>query len=158
MIDTGEVTSYLTSMLSVSFSSVGVLVGDGVAPEAGGWAEGTPNTMGGFTPYIVLSTTSPASSTMLNTPLCTTLPVRLDIPYVLVSYQNTRADADAVAASARGYLKNLPESIVFLGDLRFKANDVWIDSLTGAIRNDSTHPKMWSANTNFHVGVARVVG
>jgi hypothetical protein len=158
LIDTGEMTSYLIARLSESFSGSGVLVGDGVAPDAGGWTEGTPNTVGGFVPYIVISTTSPTSSTMLNTPLCTTLPVRLDIPYVLASYQNTRADADAVAAAAREYLKNLPAEPVQLGDLKFRSHDVWVDSLTGAIRNDSTHPKMWSANTNFHVGVARVSG
>jgi len=158
LIDTGELTSYLVQQLTVHFQEEDVIVGDGVAPEGGGWSEGTPNTVGGFVSYVVLSSTSPVSATLPNTPLCTTVPVRLDVPYVLTAYENTRYGADHTAARSRIHVKNMPVVVANLGDLVFKGHEVWIDSITGAVRNDSTHPKMWSASTNFHVGVARVSG
>ena len=156
MISLGEVTTFVVAKMAEHLGPLDVLVGDGVAPLDGGWGEGTPNTSGGFVPYVVIKANS-AASNQTDVPLCSTVPVRLSIQYVMTAHHISRAAADALAETARRFLKALdgPPHHVQLGDISFRTNQVWIDSVSGAYRDDSTHPKFWSAATNFRAVVAR---
>ena len=155
MIDICLLTTYLIDTLAAKFEDEGALIGDGVAPLVGGWSEGTPNTPAGFTPYLVVKAGT-TSSMGQDTPLCTTVPMRFYVPYIITSFENTRADADELAARSRDHLKTFDTTLLELGDLRFNPSHIFIDSVTGASRDDSIHPKMWSGVTNLRLNVARV--
>ena len=147
MIDVGEVTTWLCGYLGST-----MLIGDGVAPLAGGWAEGAPNS-GVFTPYVVVHS-GPVSPTLTNTPLCSSQAGLLALSYRVVAYDVGRVEADALAAAARYQLKRAtghPQC----GDMRVSAHQMFITGVSGATRDDSTNPKLWSATTNFTVNATR---
>jgi hypothetical protein len=148
LIDVGEVTTWLIGALSVNHE-----VGDGEAPPAAGWSDGTPN-KGTFVAYVVIKQQGPITSTLTDTPLCDMNAIRYEIPYQMVSYEITRAESDALAADARDSLKSLT-GMVECGDLTVNADQVRIRTVEGASRDDSTFPKFWMSVTNFTVNVAR---
>jgi hypothetical protein len=157
MIDIGEVTTALVAKLTTEMEAYGALVGDGVAPPKGGWPEGVPNTKSVFAPYVVVKYAGSIASLVQNTPLCSTYAARYDVGYSLVAYDNGRLLADTLAQNAREALDAIGTvygSEVY-GDVTVKFDRIYIDSLAGATRDDSTYPKMWSSATNFHLDVAR---
>jgi hypothetical protein len=149
LIDVGEVTSWLLEELG----GHGIEVGDGVAPEASGWPEGTPN-QGTFVEYLVLKPSGPTTANNNDIPLCDVNAVRFALPYRLEAFGVDRVASDNLAATARGWLKDF-EGRPVCGDLIPRADQTWITSVMGASRDDSTHPKMWSSITNFTMNVAR---
>lgn len=160
MIDVGEMTTWLHGALTAAFAAdtavPGVLVGDGVAPEAGGWSKGQPNdTAGVFVPYLVLGYGAPVVSQSANTPLCDTTATLLAISYVLTSFTHDRASADQLAARSRAHVKALTTLGVGAGDLSLRGAALFVDSVRGAVRTDQTFPAMWSATSNLRLNVAR---
>jgi hypothetical protein len=157
MIDIGEVTTALVAKLTTEMAAYGALVGDGVAPLKGGWPEGVPNTRSVFAPYVVLRYAGSVASLMANTPLCATYATRFDLGYSLIAYDNGRVLADTLAQNSRAALDSFNAMLISdpLGDMTVKFDRIYIDSLAGATRDDSTYPKMWSSTTNFHLDVAR---
>ena len=151
MLDLGAVTTALLSSLA---GATPVPVGDGIAPAGAGWPEGTPNSASAFVPYGVLSalSTSALSSGMMA--LCGTFASRFDVTYRLSSYDNTRSLADSLAADLR---ESLVGAVVTgdVGDDLSLTGQIWLDAVTGATRDDSTYPQMWSASTTFRVSVAK---
>lgn len=147
MLALGDVTTYVLQQ----FAAVSEFpVGDGVAPPDAGWPEGTPNSAGAFVPYFVLSMMSTGSFGL--NPLCSTVPRRFDVTMRLVAYEHGRAEADALAYRGRGWLLGGvgPGSA---GDLSL-TGQVWLDAVSGAVRDDSTFPQLWSSATTFRVSVA----
>lgn len=157
MIDIGDVTTALVSKLTTEMEAYSALVGDGVAPLKGGWPEGVPNTKSVFTPYVVVRYMGTIASLVQNTPLCSTYAARYDVGYSLIAYDNGRILADKLAQDSREALDSI--GAVYgsetYGDVTVKFDRIYIDSLAGATRDDSTYPKMWSSTTNFHLDVAR---
>lgn len=156
MIDIGIVTSALLEHLPAAMLPLVYPVGDGVAPEKAGWPDGSPNTRTRFVPYFVLKYSGAVGSLITDTPLCTTYATRFAINYSLVSYDNDRVLADSMASVGRKALNNLGEmNDQQCGDLLARFHHIFIDSMSGAARDDSVFPKMWSAATNFRLDVAR---
>lgn len=153
MIDVYHFTNHLLGELGRLMDPVPV--GDGVAPLEAGWIEGTPNSPSGFVEYLVLRYSGQITPTYNSVPLCSNSPTMLTFPYTLAAFSNSRSDADKLAGLSRLMMADLPSRAV-VGDLEFKASHVQLASITGASRDDSTNPKMWSASTNFRIDVARI--
>lgn len=149
MIDVGEVTSWFVT----AFNDVELLTGDGEAPLAGGWSEGTPNA-GEFAPYLVLKQQPAITPSIGDSSMCDSTAKRLEVPYQLVAYQTTRVAADSLAAASRTVLSDMTGRYV-CGDLTINADQIRVTAAQGASRDDSTYPKFWSSVTNFTVIVAR---
>lgn len=150
MLDVGEVTTWVVSLLADG----GALVGDGAVPPEAGWSQGTPN-VGEFVEYLVVKQTPALTTSAGVASLCDSTPVSLPIPYQVVAYQMTRTGADELAASARTLLHQATDRHD-CGDLQVNADRILITAVQGGTRDDSTSPKFWLSTTNFTVNVARV--
>jgi hypothetical protein len=153
LFDIGIVTDEVLEHLENAMAPL--MVGDGVAPAAAGWIEGTPNSEAGFVEYLVLKYAGSAGGELANTPLCSTNPVLYRVGYSLASYALDRRGADALAEASRDALALLPGRSSGGGDSTWASVGAWMDSFSGASRDDSTNPKLWTASTNFHLNVAR---
>lgn len=153
MIDVNEFTNLLLDEFGRLIDPVPV--GDGVAPLEAGWVEGTPNSPSGFVEYLVLRCSGQITPTYNSVPLCSNVPTMLTFPYSLTAFANSRVAADDLAGLSREVMVDMPVREM-AGDLEFKASHVQLVSITGASRDDSTNPKMWSATTNFRIDVARI--
>lgn len=147
----GEATTALCGLLMAG----GLVVGDGVAPEEGGWVEGAPNSPGGFVPYVVVKPSGAVTAHQGGYALCMTTAVMISAPYTVTAYEHSRIEADRLAALSRAVMKSGRWAVPFSSDLVLKQNSLYIDSVVGASRDDSVYPKMWSAATNLRLVLAR---
>lgn len=148
MIDTGSMTFLLLHHLSVGDPTL--LVGDGVAPQEGGWTGGTPNT-GSFTPYSVLAFQGAG-------------PTHPDVDkadpewatrWSIGHYGGSRAQADWVATLSRTRLLASLKQIFGDSD-PFKVISIVWTGLGGMSRNDQVDPPYWSASDTAILTVSRV--
>jgi len=134
VIDTGSLTTALVAALAVSS---GELVGDGVAPTAGGWSNGQPN-VGDYVPYGVLSFqgANPRESNLRYNEHVKTWITQWRIGY----YGASREQADWVATAIRSAVVDLygvgTGYTVRLAEWR---------SLGAMTRSDQVDPPLWSA-------------
>jgi len=135
VIDTGSLTTALVATLAVSS---GELVGDGVAPSAGGWSNGQPN-VGDYVPYGVLSFQggNPRDATLRYDQQVKTWVTQWRIGY----YGASREQADWVATAIRGAVSDLLG--VAGGAYTVKLAE-W-RSLGALTRTDQVDPPLWSA-------------
>lgn len=142
MIDTGAVTVLLLATLREG----GSLVGDGIAPEGGGWLSGQPN-VSAFHPYGVLAFTGgmPPDTTFRYSEQVRSW----ELSWRLGAYGGSRAQCDRVAGVLRGSLEGVL-GLVF-GDPAYRVTGLSWRSLGPMTRNDSIDPPMWSVLDSFSV-------
>lgn len=153
-LNVGEATTWLLGRLDPAMAPA--LVGDGVAPEAAGWPEGTPNSASAFVPYVVLKGTQ-SSPMQATTPLCRTWSSTFEVTYRLASFHTGRSEADALIAEAVEALRALNvvgDEVVVGGNMKVFPHRAWLDSIAAAVRDDSTYPKLWSGQATFRLGMA----
>lgn len=152
-LNVGEATTWLRGYLGTALDPV--LVGDGVAPEDGGWAEGTPNSASGFAEYVVLKGER-TSNMQARTALCRTFSDSFHMAYRLSSFHTSRSAADDLLADAVEVMRTLGDAgTVAVGpQMEVYGHQLWLDSVGGAVRDDSTYPKLWSSQASFRLGMA----
>jgi hypothetical protein len=157
VIDIGSITTWLCENMRTAMYEYSFATGDGVAPTDGGWPQGTPNTDENFVPYIVITAEGNAISQSVGVALCSTVPYIAQLPYRMDAYDQTRAGADALASIARDEVKKLGRTSLAppVGDLVLNPSQIFIDSASGAMRDDSTFPKFWMARTGLRLWVSR---
>lgn len=139
MINIGLLTRQV--LLALSQES-GQLVGDGIAPEGGGWLSGQPN-VSAFVPYGVLAF---MGATLPDPALRYSEQVRSwDTSWRVSSFGGSREQCDWVAALLR---EGVDDCIgQEFGEYRVSMAS-W-RSLGAMTRNDSIDPPMWSVSDLF---------
>ena len=156
-------TTYLPSQMAFTDMAVAqvksvtepeVLVGDGVAPDAGGWAMGQVN-ITAFVPYVVV-----AVSTLIGGADGALADLYGDAAFVvsLRSYGGSRAQADLAADLGRRSLADLMLTNVVLGDSgTWRVLSVTYPGLGGPTRIDTVDPPYWSVIDSARIALHRTV-
>lgn len=139
MIDVGAVTKLLVATVH---QSSGQLVGDGVAPEGGGWLSGQPN-VSAFVPYSVVAfqgatLSDPALRYAEQTRSWTTT-------WRMSSYGGAREQCDWMATLARQAV----DKIIKQAAGGYEVTMVMWGSLGPMTRNDAIDPPMWAVSDTF---------
>lgn len=131
MIDTGA----LTTKVIERFAAHGLLIGDGVAPTAGGWSEGQPN----VDRFVAYSTVSFDGAV----PALPDLTIKPDWEalFSVRHFGGARKQCDFQATATRGVIDDLRRMTV--GD--FTVIAVTWKSLGAMTRVDQTDPPYWQA-------------
>lgn len=133
----GVLTDYLLDRLDTNLDPR-IEVGDGIAPEAGGWTGGQPGE-GDFKPYVVLST-GPATKKVQET--LGLQSTSWAATYSLRHVGALRQQADWCADMVRRELNDLKVKAIDLGG-PWRILRTEYMSLGPITRNDSTDPAYW---------------
>lgn len=131
----GALTTYLIGQLSSQ-----VLIGDGEAPEAGGWDDDPNAPESSYSPYVVLApqTAQEASGSFDDSNS------EWRIPYTLSSYGITREQVEWNADRSRQAMVSLARVVVDLDTGNWKIQQSRVNSIGGVARNDNTEPSEFS--------------
>src|SRR5512139_649642 len=131
MIDTGAMTQKVLDALG----NASLLVGDGVAPDTGGWITGSPN-VDGFLAYTTVGFDG-------GTPAMPDVTTSTDweLTFSLRHFGGSRAQCDFQAKAARTAVTAVRHAVV--GD--YTIIGVRWASLGPMSRNDQVDPPYWSA-------------
>lgn len=151
--DRGVLTDLLVATLTAGLTNdPAILVGDGMAPTAGGWPQGEPGE-GDFVPYVVLTCSSwrPAAGTVL-----TPVSDAWTASYRVGSYGGQREEADYVADRVHQLWPRLhldPAELGHGGEWGFASFE--IAEMGEVVRNDQIQPSMWSTTSALTLLVTR---
>ena len=142
MIDHGALTDAIIAQLQTS----GELVGDGIAPEEGGWLKGQPN-RSVFVPYVVL--VSAGSNVMIND-----LDGNLDwtVNWNLRYFGGSRKQLDWIATKIRHTIDAGPNNLLhsIFGDIEpYKITAIQWQTLGSVNRVDTVNPPFWQCFDNL---------
>jgi hypothetical protein len=149
----GKLTDYLLAQLTDRLTGTAVLVGDGVAPKAGGWQGGQPG-QGAFAPYVVLSTGEASSNSPQ--PLGQANADDWVCQYTLRSVGGLRKQAD-YAADVAIYVWNVFGALGEELDLGMETTRSWklyrsdVLRMGPVTRNDEVDPALWEMTANLAV-------
>ena len=142
LFDRGRLTDWLitTHLAPLTVLTTPVLVGDGEAPEAGGWPGGEVGD-GDFQPYITLATgPGKPDSTALSSREAETWVLR----YTVQSFGGLRKQGDWVADLARTTWTSIRDARIDLGtEKQWKAYQFQVASMGALSRNDQVRPPYW---------------
>lgn len=148
MLDTGALTDHVIAQLSqISWLEVG----DGIAPEKGGWSKGQPD-VGQYVPYVVVAF-------MGARPRTPELSMSKQEEAWLAQYQlrhhsASREQADWSGTAGRMAVSELLKTQVF-GIATHEVTWVEWQSLGGVTRNDSVDPPFWTAIDSLTLHVVK---
>jgi hypothetical protein len=142
VLDTGVLTDHVLDTFEAQVTDV--LVGDGIAPEAGGWSKGQPD-VDVFVPYAVLAFGGAAPRVSQEMTLGKATETWL-ASYQVRYHGGSRAQVDWTATKIRAAVESLLKS-----SFGVEGSVVWIQwqSLGGVSRNDAVNPPIWTASDNF---------
>lgn len=147
MINHGLLTDALISKVS---SSSGQLVGDGVAPDGGGWASGQPN-QGIFVPYIVV--VSQGARVVIED---FTNKVDWHVTWNTRCFGGSRKQVDWIAQKARESIDEMNKTIFGYEALPYKVINVDWENLGAVTRIDTVNPPYWQVFDTFSLICSRV--
>lgn len=148
----GALTDWLIGQLTDGLADKGILVGDAVAPKAGGWTGSQPG-QGNFVSYVVLSTgaAQPASRMPLAEPDADDWAAS----YTLRAVGAMRQQCDWTADQARLIWGQLPVLVLPLGPSSWKVYQGQVTAMGEVRRNDATDPPYWEVSDTLGVNLAR---
>ena len=127
----------LTTLLINEMTADGILMGDGVAPDAGGWDDDPNVPTSTYKPYLVLNPMAVADPSGSFGDSSSDFRV----PYSLMSSGISRKQCEVYSDKGRKVLAGLERAVVTLstgGD--WKIQQVRANSIGGVIRTDNTEP------------------
>lgn len=143
MIELAALTELVVTNLSaaLALATTPILVGDGIAPKAGGYLAGQPDSSE-FTPYATVvqleaRVRAPSPSAMGPDDY------DWDVPYKIAAYGATRRQADWVMAGARAASEAVLLKAVFGAVSFHQVFGVDYRSLGGPNRDDAVTPPLW---------------
>lgn len=148
MIDTGTMTD--TLLLRLTGTPASLLIGDGVAPTAGGWGTGAPN-VGTFTPYTVLA----FEGAIPTNPEVARAEPDWETRWQLRHYAGSRDQGDWQALRARERVVSALQ-VIFGVNVQYKIAALRWNSLGAMQRNDTTDPPYWQASDVVVLSASRV--
>ncbi len=140
MINHGALTDALMTRIT---TGSGQLVGDGVAPEGGGWATGQPN-QGIFVPYIVLVSQGARVSTENFTGY-----MDWRVTWSTRNFGGSRKQVDWVAQKSRESIDSINKTLFGDAGVQFKIISVEWESLGAVQRIDTVNPPFWQTFDTF---------
>lgn len=138
---TDWILATLTNALETGTDTAEILVGDGIAPKAGGWTEGQPG-RGQFIPYVVLAGGSagpapnPSMGDRFEDWLCN---------YQLRATGASRAQVDWIGDRVSSVLWDQVGARLSLDDTNWRFVDLRLPNLGAPSRTDATDPPYWEA-------------
>ena len=132
MIDHGALTDLLVAELA---TSTGELIGDGLAPDGGGWKKGQPN-VDVYRPYSVL--VSGGASVRIST---LTNSKDWMVSWSLRTYAGSRKQCDWMAQKVREAMESTTKQT--FGVDQYKIVDVEWKALGPVSRVDAVDPPIW---------------
>lgn len=132
--------SYLTDWVLAYLTDQGVLVGDGEAPDTGGWDASPQDPASTYHSYVVLA---PGTVGDGSGPLGDTQ-ADFMVPYSLTSYGLNRSMAEKTSEEARKVAVAAPRTMVLLGDSQWAIQQVRASSVGGVVRNDNAETAKYS--------------
>lgn len=137
----GPLTDWLLDRLESELSEINsaVLLGDGIAPEDGGWTGGQPG-VGQFRAYTVITT---AAATRLHASPIGDSANSWSAGYVFRSVGGSRQQAEWAADRTRVALDRVKKINLDLMTGTWRLTKVHYETLGGVSRNDSTDPPYW---------------
>lgn len=142
-----ESTDFLVAFLSEGLGTVPV--GDGVAPNAGGWSGGAPN-VGEFVPYLVVRLVSGTVATGRSIGREWSA---WDLTFDVSAFGGSRPQCDWVGDTARAWLSHATSGRG--QDFLDVDGDTWrfggarIDSVSGPSRVDAVDPPYWQSTDRY---------
>ena len=139
---TNQVLAWLRVGLEVASPASPILVGDGIAPEEGGWTAGQPG-RGEFVPYVTLSGGSgtPAPANHLGDRFADWV-----VSYQLRATGASREQADWIGDRASAALWAHVGDKVNLDGTTWKLIDLRLPNRGAPSRTDATDPPYWEAS------------
>jgi hypothetical protein len=132
----GDLTDHLLAALKVN----GLLVGDGVAPDDGGWDDDPNAPNSSYLPYVVvMPQTAQAGTGSLGDN-----ETDWQIPYTLASYGVTREQVEWFADESRVIFKSCEKDLVLMDGDKWQITQFLVMSIGGIARNDSMEPSEFS--------------
>lgn len=133
----GALTDYLITQLGTA----GLLIGDGMAPDAGGWDDDPNVPSSTYVPYLVINPMAVAEPTG---PVADTS-ADFRVPYSLMSSGISRKQVEVYADKGRKILTDMARVRVTLGTGGdWKIQQVRANSIGGMVRTDNTEPPEFS--------------
>lgn len=127
----GGLTDYLLTQLRLTLK-----VGDGVAPDDGGWNDDPNLPTSSYVPYLVLNPMAVADPTGS----LGDSSIDFHVPYSLSSSGISRKQVEVYADKGRKVLSELERSVVSLTGGDWKIQQVRANSIGGVVRTDNTEP------------------
>jgi len=134
-------TSYLprgalTTLLVDAVRADGIMVGDGVAPDEGGWNDDPNVPTSKYIPYLMLNPMPVADPTG---PLGDSA-ADFRVPYSVMASGISRKQTEFYADKGRKVLVELERTVVTLNGGDWKIQQVRANSIGGMVRTDNTEP------------------
>ena len=148
MINHGALTDALITRVTTGSAQ---LVGDGIAPEGGGWATGQPN-KGIFVPYIVVVSQGARVSTENFTGF-----MDWRVTWSTRNFGGSRKQVDWVAQKSRESIDSINKTLFGESGDQYKIINVEWDSLGAVQRIDTVNPPFWQTFDSFALICSRVV-
>lgn len=143
--------SYLSDHVVSYLSDAGLRVGDGLAPEDGGW-DGPPDAdSSSYSPYITII---PGTGSDATGPIGSSI-ADITSPYIITGYGLSRRHVERYMDKVADVLVAMDRTIVVLGDSSWKLQQTRRDSIGGVSRNDSIEPSEFSQSDVYIVYISK---
>lgn len=126
----------LTDYLITQLTSAGLLVGDGEAPDAGGWDDDPNLPTSSYIPYVVLNPMAAAEPTG---PLGDTS-ADFRVPYSVTAAGISRKQVETYADIGRKKITDLTRVVIQLSGENWKIQQARANSIGGVVRSDTVEP------------------
>lgn len=126
----------LTDYLITQLTAAGLLVGDGEAPDAGGWDDDPNLPTSSYIPYVVLNPMAAAEPTG---PLGDTS-ADFRVPYSVTAAGISRKQVETYADIGRKKITDLTRVVIQLSGENWKIQQARANSIGGVVRSDTVEP------------------
>lgn len=143
----------LTTLLIDRLRTAGLLIGDGVAPDAGGWNDDPNLPTSKFMPYLVVNPMAVADP---NGPIGDTSS-DFRVPYSVTSTGISRKQAEVYSDKGRKTLAELERNSVMLGGSDWKIQQARANSIGGVVRTDNTEPSEFTQSDVVTIWITKEI-
>lgn len=149
-----QLTTWLVETMSTGLANFDVLVGDGVAPEAGGWTQGQPGVgTSEFVPYITV--VGGAGTPEALAPSLTDRFADWRMNYQLRSTGASRRQVDWTGDRGLDLVIEQRGTRLVLNDESWKIIDIRVPMMGAPSRTDTTDPPYWETSDSVELWVSR---
>lgn len=143
--------SGLTDYVIQTLVDGGIIVGDGQAPDEGGW-DGPPD--GYDSSYSAYVTIIPGTTGDATGPVGDSI-ADITAPYIVNGYGLTRAHVERYMDKVAQVLVAIDRTMVTLGESSWKVQQARRDSAGGISRNDTIEPSEYSQSDVYVVYISK---
>lgn len=143
----------LTTLLVDRLRAAGLLIGDGKAPDEGGWNDDPNLPTSKFMPYLVINPMAVADPTG---PVGDTT-TDFRVPYSVTGTGISRKQVEVYADKGRKTLALMERNTVTLGGSGWKIQQVRANSIGGVVRTDNTEPSEFTQSDVVTIWITKEI-